>query len=508
MKFLYKFTLLLGILIFLSSSIQFAVFNKVFISNTNSLLLNINEKASENVSMQLVENFKKIENYLKAVAADEEIRGNKELLNKINDIIPEVDVVTVLNSRGDIMQLVGNEYSPDVLNLSDRDYFKKAIQGKTYISNVFITHRGSKVVAISVPIVKNNKIDGVVVGIVKLQRTSLASMFDNKEFGENGYISVLDSKGYVVYHPNKARIGKKAVIFNNLREKSGTVITKDYTDTDQFVGYCKVPNLNWYVAVITPTAGVVRNKNIVNYETMFMAIILSCLIILLSAYAIKRYTKPLDKLIYSFNALKNGNYRKINSCNYKKEFHEMIRVYNNAIETLEETHNDLEEVAGSDPLTGAYNRRAFNNFITIVKQEINNNTLQSLGIVSLDVDHFKKLNDTGGHLAGDNILKKLTEIMKEIVGEKFVFRFGGDEFVAILRDVSSEKLLSVAEEIRLKSEASLEGCTVSIGVAEFPKDAYSMDELLELADKALYVSKKSRNKVTSIKKLVKSNLRF
>lgn len=51
MKFLYKFTLLLGILIFLSSSIQFAVFNKVFISNTNSLLLNINEKASEDVSM-------------------------------------------------------------------------------------------------------------------------------------------------------------------------------------------------------------------------------------------------------------------------------------------------------------------------------------------------------------------------------------------------------------------------------------------------------------------------
>lgn len=243
-----------------------------------------------------------------------------------------------------------------------------------------------------------------------------------------------------------------------------------------------------------------RNKNIVNYETLLMAIILSCLIILLSAYAIKRYTKPLNKLIYSFNALKNGNYRKIDSRNYNEEFHEMIRVYNNAIETLEETHNDLEEVAGKDPLTGAYNRRAFNNFITIVKQEINNNSLQSLGVLLLDVDHFKKLNDTGGHLAGDNVLKKLTEIMKEIVGEKFVFRFGGDEFVAILRDVSSEKILSVAEEIRSKSEVSLEGCTVSIGAAKFPKDSYSVDELLELADKALYVSKKSRNKVTTIKK--------
>ncbi|WP_254306630.1 cache domain-containing protein [Clostridium sp. 001] len=208
MKFLYKVILGLGILIALSCFVQFVVFNKFFIANTNSLLLSTNEKASENVSMQLVENFNKIQNFVKTVAANEEIRENQELLNKFSEIIPEVDVVTILNSKGDILRMSGNVHSPSVSNLAYTDYFHQAIHGKTYISNVFTSASVTKVVVVSVPIVKDGSIDGVVAGTVELQGTSLASMFDNKKFGRSGYISILDSHGYVVYHPDKGEIGK------------------------------------------------------------------------------------------------------------------------------------------------------------------------------------------------------------------------------------------------------------------------------------------------------------
>ncbi|WP_406542467.1 cache domain-containing protein [Clostridium ljungdahlii] len=267
MKFLYKVILVLGILIALSCFVQFVVFNKFFIANTNSLLLSTNEKASENVSMQLVENFNKIQNFVKTVAANEEIRENQELLNKFNAIIPEVDVVTIFNSRGDILHISGNAHIPNVSNLAYRDYFQQAVHGKTYISNVFTSTSGVKVVVISVPIVKDGSIDGVVVGAVKLQGTYLASMFDNKKFGRNGYISILDSKGYVVYHPNKELIGKKSVTFDKLQGKSRSKIMKDYSGKEQFVGFSKVPNLNWYVLVITPTADIMTSRNIVVYET-------------------------------------------------------------------------------------------------------------------------------------------------------------------------------------------------------------------------------------------------
>lgn len=501
MKFLYKFTLLIVILIVLGCFVQFVVFNKFFISDTNSLLLSTNEKAAENVSMQLVENFKKVENFLELVAANDEIRENQELLNKFNQIVPEVDVVTIVNSKGDILRMSGNLHNPNVLNLAYRDYFQQAIHGKTYISNVFTGTSGNKIVVMSVPIMKNDSIDGVVVGTVKLQGSSLASMFDNKEFGKKGYISVLDSNGYVVYHPNKERIGKKSVIFDKLQGKLGFKIMKDYSGKDQFVGFSKVSNLNWYVTVITPTADIMTIRNIIIYETFIGSIIVSILVILLGIYTIKRYSKPLNQLIFSFNALKDGKYKKIDPHDYEEEFQEMVRVYNNTIGRLEEAHNDLEEAADIDSLTGVYNRRAFNNFLSIVKQEINNCSLKSLGILLLDIDHFKELNDASGHLAGDNVLKKLAQIMKAAVGERSVFRFGGDEFAVVIRNVSDERLLSVAEEIRLKSEAVLNGCTVSIGIAKFPKDTHSVDELIDFADKALYISKKSKNKVTVFMKL-------
>jgi|GEM_PF-957455 len=501
MKFLHKFTLFLGVVVVFSCSVQFIVFNKFFISNNNSLLLDINERESKNVSMQLQENFKKIEKFLEVIAASDEVRNSQELLDKFNSTISEIDVVTILDAKGNVLHVSGSKQSPAISNLAYRDYFKEAIKGKIYISDVFTTARGSKVIVLSVPIITRTGINGVVVGTVKLQSASLASMFDNKKFGKNGYIAILDSNGYVVYHPDKKRIGKKAVIFDKLQGKSGSKIIKDFSNKDQFIGYSKVPNLNWTVAVSTPTAEIMKSRNIVNYEILALSIILGGLIILLGAYTVRLYTKPLDKLIFSFNVLKNGHYKKIDPSNYKEEFHEMIRVYNNTIESLKETHNDLEEAADIDSLTGAYNRRAFNKLLSSVKKEINSNKLEGLGIILLDVDYFKRLNDTQGHLAGDNILKKLTEIMKESAGEHSVFRFGGDEFAVVLKDISDKKLLFTAETIRLKADASLEGCTVSIGAANFPKDTNSIDELIDLADKALYISKETKNKVTIYSKL-------
>lgn len=496
MKFLHKFTLLLGAVVIFSCSVQFVVFNKFFISNTNSLLLDINEKESKNVSMQLVENFKKIENFLQVVAGDEEIRNNQELLDKLNSTASEIDVITILDAKGNILHISGNKYNPTVSNLAYRDYFKEAVKGKVYVSDVFTTTRGSKAVAISVPIIKKTGIDGVVVGTVKLQDTSLASMFDDKKFGKNGYIAIIDSTGHVVYHPDKKRIGRKSVILDKLKGKSGSKIMKDFSGKDQFIGYSKVGNLNWIVAVSTPTSEIMKNGNIVNYEILILSIILCALVILLGTYTVRRYTKPLDQLIFSFNTLKDGNYKKIDLSAYEEEFHEMVKVYNNTIESLKETHNGLEEAADMDSLTGVFNRRAFNNLLNRVNEEINDGMLEGLGVLLLDIDYFKRINDTYGHLAGDNILKKLTQIIKQCAGDQSTFRFGGDEFAVVIRNVSDEKLLSIAETIRSKAEVSLEGCTVSIGAAKYPKDTGSIDELLDFADKALYISKESKNKVT------------
>lgn len=496
MNFLYRITLIMSTLVLLTSLVQFILFDRIFISDIDALLLDINKQAANNVSIQLLENFRKIEMSLKIIATEEKLRENQDILDKVNMTFPEVDVITILNAQGDILFVSGNQYNLMASNFSQREYFQQAIQGKSYISDVFTSARGSKIVSIAVPIVNDNHIDGVVVGFVKLHGASLASMFDNKIFGRNGYISILDRQGDIVYHPDKEQIGRKNLIINELQEQTGSKILQDFSGKENFVGYSKVPELNWIVTVNTSAADLIKNRNIMIYESLFVAIIGIAVIVCGSAYIIRRYTKPLDQLIETFNDLKEGNYRKIDPRDYKKEFHEIVQVYNNTVKKIEHDHHSLEDAAEIDHLTGTYNRRAFENQLRTLKQEIANGTLEKLGAFLLDVDHFKELNDKLGHFAGDAVLKKVTEIVKSIAGEQSIFRFGGDEFVVILQNTSDEALASIAEVIRSECEKSLNGCTVSIGVAKIPKDTHSIEQLIEFADKALYISKKDKNKVT------------
>jgi diguanylate cyclase (GGDEF)-like protein len=206
--------------------------------------------------------------------------------------------------------------------------------------------------------------------------------------------------------------------------------------------------------------------------------------------------KPFETLIEAFGSVRTGNYKKIALSGYATEFGEMIQSYNDTIRKLEEVHSTLKGAADIDALTGAYNRRSFDKIVELLRGELQSGSLTTLGVMVLDLDNFKEKNDISGHLAGDDILKEFTVIAQSVVGFRSLFRFGGDEFAIILRNVSDTMVISYAEEIRLQCAKKLSGCTVSIGIAAYPKNGDSIDELLAFADKALYMSKETRNKVT------------
>ena len=124
----------------------------------------------------------------------------------------------------------------------------------------------------------------------------------------------------------------------------------------------------------------------------------------------------------------------------------------------------------------------------------------------LDVDHFKRFNDEYGHQAGDEILIHVAdELQEHFRGDDVVCRFGGEEFVALLPNISEQQALQRAEQLRSAIEQSewlIDGkhlcVTVSIGAAIFPEHASDLDSLINLADEALYQAKNTgRNKVVS-----------
>jgi diguanylate cyclase (GGDEF)-like protein len=168
------------------------------------------------------------------------------------------------------------------------------------------------------------------------------------------------------------------------------------------------------------------------------------------------------------------------------------------------------ELAVRDGLTGLYNRRAFNELLT---QAVAREDRQGghFGLLLLDLDHFKKLNDTYGHPAGDAALKSAAEVLKRHLRKgDLAARYGGEEFVAILPASDETGATHLAERVREAVQANrlvFEGAkmhvTASFGLAVWPRDAKDAEGLLAAADRALYAAKQAgRNRVVAASALV------
>lgn len=163
----------------------------------------------------------------------------------------------------------------------------------------------------------------------------------------------------------------------------------------------------------------------------------------------------------------------------------------------------LRENALRDAMTGLYNRRFIEEYVTTLVAG-SQRRKSPFSVLMLDLDFFKQVNDTHGHEAGDKVIKTLADILlRNIRSSDMAVRYGGEEFMILLLDTGAEGALKVAEKIRAEVEATkipLPGGilqkTVSIGVAEFPKDSDTFWQVVKFADVALYKAKETgRNKV-------------
>ncbi|MFW5812571.1 MAG: GGDEF domain-containing protein [Alkalispirochaetaceae bacterium] len=157
-------------------------------------------------------------------------------------------------------------------------------------------------------------------------------------------------------------------------------------------------------------------------------------------------------------------------------------------------YEDLHQQATTDGLTGAYNRRYFDEFLASELSRAHRYG-HPLSVLLLDIDRFKKYNDTWGHQAGDKALRQMVEIMHSSVREvDMIARYGGEEFVVILPETDASGAMQVGEKFRrqLRSELTEGGeLTVSIGVSSFDggKPGSTGEQLVGRADRALYEAK-------------------
>ncbi|MGB8215393.1 MAG: sensor domain-containing diguanylate cyclase [Anaerolineales bacterium] len=170
-----------------------------------------------------------------------------------------------------------------------------------------------------------------------------------------------------------------------------------------------------------------------------------------------------------------------------------------AEDALRKREASLREQSVRDHLTGLFNRRYMEETLERELMRASRKQL-SLGIIMLDVDDFKRFNDTYGHAAGDVVLRELGNLLVEHVrGEDIACRYGGDEFIIILPDTwlgvtygRAELICKYAKHLHLQYEGqTLEAVTLSIGVTVFPEAGLTSAALLKAADTALYCAKRA-----------------
>jgi diguanylate cyclase (GGDEF)-like protein len=162
-----------------------------------------------------------------------------------------------------------------------------------------------------------------------------------------------------------------------------------------------------------------------------------------------------------------------------------------------ERYHHAKERAFVDDVTDVYNARFL---LQATERELQRSERyeKELSVLFLDLDRFKLVNDRYGHLAGSEVLRRLSRVLQDCIRQvDTLARYGGDEFTVLLADTGSEEAMAIAERIRRTVEETLfEGgrgtpirLTISIGVAAYPQHATDRDSLLDTADKAMYRAK-------------------
>ena len=249
-------------------------------------------------------------------------------------------------------------------------------------------------------------------------------------------------------------------------------------------------------------------KNMFNGFLLLSNILAITGIILLWRWLVQSITAPLKELTINVRSVGTGETVIETQSTGDDELGRLIRAINDMSARVSESTSNLKELTEHDELTGLYNSRAL---MRLLNDEIARSRRygHTFSFIILDVDHFKNINDTYGHVAGDETLRQLAALITDSIREvDRAARYGGDEIAIILPVTEDTMALSIAERIRLSVSSQhvmLPGgemvkIEISIGMAEYPGQKESAKDLISAADDALYEAKrKGRNRVCTEK---------
>lgn len=374
---------------------------------------------------------------------------------------------------------------------------------EAFISEPYISLTGRLIIFISQPIFdENDNYIGLVGGSIYLKEENILQDVLGEHFYEDGsYVYVVDSTGRIIYHQDKDRINDFArenpVIQQLAQGKSGAMQLVNSKGVDMLAGYAYLPTSEWGIVTQRSTKATLLPVTHMMKEMIVKALPFLLVSILIIIYFSNQIANPLQKLAhYAESSTQSNQEEEITQIRtWYYEAIQLKRALNFSMNFFQDRVNFYLHQSTTDPLTKLWNRRSMD-------EMLKNWTVEDkpYALIILDIDKFKRVNDTYGHNVGDEVLKFLAERMQEMTREQdHCCRLGGEEFVILLPKANEKAAYHVAERLRKKLETTVSPCgevvTVSLGIALFPENGAHPKQILESADQSLYEAKRTgRNK--------------
>ncbi|MGM0446083.1 MAG: bifunctional diguanylate cyclase/phosphodiesterase [Bacillota bacterium] len=505
----YIWSIVVLLVISFSFYYQYTRNNEILVENakemTETRVELLNEKINNwlNSRTQLIDD---ANNYISLNnKSDQEILNYLTILLENNDEFFSVYYGTyqneMINASGWTM--------PEDFDLRERPWYKKAINNNDEIifTEAFINaSEDDIIITIASPVYsdKNGSLLGVIAGDVSI--STIISHVEGQNTVDEGFFMLIDSENQILAHPDVDYNLKEGLPSLNQKYKENIqrdnlrgIKLKSITENNKegFLTYTKVNNTDWILASFTPLQNYTESFTQL-FRSFLIAFITSLLVVLIFFWLLNKYVfRPLEtfnKNISKIDLENNLDYRipvsDNNNFSYlNKSVNSVLDKAQKYFKELKEKKNSIKHIANHDPLTNLPNRRKF---MDKLQKLLDKNCKGA--VMLLDLDNFKDINDTMGHTFGDKILVKIADKLKKLKSEEiFISRFGGDEFLILIKDkVDLDKLNEYIEKINkifekpVVVEDNSFHIGFSMGISLFPYDSNDINQLIANADMAMY----------------------
>jgi diguanylate cyclase (GGDEF)-like protein len=438
----------------------------------------------------------------------------KHYLRSVQLKLDTILELTVVDAAGQIV--ASSAAAPSAVTLPKSWPESALTEGVVLVPPHWDKNRATATLSVAVPVLSyDNILLGALVAVLDLRTAQ--PYLKNPTKSPQGDVLLLDQNGRELLGSRSGTVqpfSLDAAVLRQLRERPGESMVFQGLMQREVIGLADMPDV-LPVTVVAERDRADVYAVWVNLRNLFLSLVCSVVLIVMAvAFRMGRsIVTPLLHLIDAANSIAEGDLDVQLLATRNDEFGHLARIFNRMVDklrhsraevvaanqTMQEQNKLLEKLSVTDGLTGLYNRSKLDAILEDELARFKRNQ-RSFALLVMDIDYFKTLNDTYGHIVGDEVIVAVARILSESIRSvDYAARYGGDEFVIVMVEATADMALKTAErirsrvnDIRYNANGQTVSVTVSIGVVQSQQsDDISPTALFARADSALYEAKRA-----------------